>query len=344
MSNLPPPSSSTPVSSAAPAAVTSGGLFHNVMYTAIGLIAFTMLVFGGLQLTRGIDDGDGFSAIDTTSTTVALLGAEPEPIETALATVPSTTPVSDASVATVPPTSTTLPVVETTTAPAPVETVPVETVPLETVPLETVPPETSAGSDPDPDVVTTSDDDAGYPTLPDGSPVPVEAVYDGATVTLTGLVPSEAASVRLEALAVAGAPEPNTVATNLLEINENVPNTVAARVLSLDSVRFPEASAEITAEHAAELDGTVRTMESLANTTLLVIGHADQRGDDLTNLVLSDERADAMVFYLVSQGIDPSRLSSRGVGENDPISTQDNDAALQLNRRTELIFYGLLAV
>ncbi len=207
-----------------------------------------------------------------------------------------------------------------------------------------MPPETSAGSDPDPDVVTTSDDDAGYPTLPDGSPVPVEAVYDGATVTLTGLVPSEAASVRLEALAVAGAPEPNTVATNLLEINENVPNTVAARVLSLDSVRFPEASAEITAEHAAELDGTVRTMESLANTTLLVIGHADQRGDDLTNLVLSDERADAMVFYLVSQGIDPSRLSSRGVGENDPISTQDNDAALQLNRRTELIFYGLLAV
>lgn len=182
-----------------------------------------------------------------------------------------------------------------------------------------------------------------FPVQPDGSPVPVVAVYDGAVVTLTGLVPSEDARMRLEALAIAGAPEPNTVAVNLLEINENVPISVGARVVSLDSARFPDGSAEILPEHAAELDGVVRTLESLPNVTLLVIGHTDEEGDDFENLVLSRDRADSMVFYLVSQGIDPSRLSSRSVGESNPITAENGEAARQLNRRTELIFYGLLA-
>ena len=312
------------------------------MYVAIGLLAFVMLVLGGLQLTRGVGDGDDLVAVETTSTTVASFAAEPVPTETAPTTPPSTVPVTtpEAAVVTAAPT-TTLSAVESTVAPATTVSPATEVAP-ETIVTE--PPATSevdvAASEPDVESAPTSD--VGYPTLPDGSPVPVEAIYDGATVPLTGLVPSEEASARLEALAVAGAPQPDTVATNLLEINENVPITVAARVLSLDSVRFPEGSAEITAEHAAELDGTVRTLEALPNTTLLVVGHADQRGDDLTNLVLSDERADAMVLYFVSQGVDPSRLSSRGVGENDPISTQDDDAALQLNRRTELVFSGLL--
>ncbi len=181
-----------------------------------------------------------------------------------------------------------------------------------------------------------------YPVLPDGSPVPIEVVYEGATVTLTGLVPSDEARQRFEVLAVAGAPQPDTEAVNLLEIEPTMPITVGARVLSLDSVRFPESSSEITPEHAAELDGVVRTLDALPNATMLVIGHSDQRGDDLDNLRLSRDRADAMVLYLATQGIDPSRLSSRAVGESNPISEENSEAALQLNRRTELIFYGLL--
>ena len=185
-------------------------------------------------------------------------------------------------------------------------------------------------------------DTADSRVLPDGSPVPIEAVYDGPLVTLTGFVPSQAASQRFEALAIAGSPTRDTVADNRLEIDENVPINVGARVTSLDSVRFPTGSAEITPAHAAELDGTVGTLQALPNASLLVIGHADQRGDDLTNLILSEERAASMVRYLIAQGIDPSRLSSRAMGEQNPISEENSAAALELNRRTELIFYGLL--
>jgi len=48
------------------------------------------------------------------------------------------------------------------------------------------------------------------------------------------------------------------------------------------------------------------------------------------------------VNYLASQGIDPSRLSSRAVGEADLLSINNDAASLALNRRTEFIFYGLL--
>ena len=53
-------------------------------------------------------------------------------------------------------------------------------------------------------------------------------------------------------------------------------------------------------------------------------------------------RADAVVAYMVSQGIDPARLSSRAVGENDLLTLNDDAAALALNKRTEFVLTGLL--
>jgi len=66
-------------------------------------------------------------------------------------------------------------------------------------------------------------------------------------------------------------------------------------------------------------------------------------GDEDTNYALSEARAVSVVRYLVSKGIAPSRLASRAVGEQDLLTEDNSDAALALNRRTEFIFYGLLA-
>ena len=50
-----------------------------------------------------------------------------------------------------------------------------------------------------------------------------------------------------------------------------------------------------------------------------------------------------MVEYLVAQGISPDRLSAQGVGDRSPLTQQSDAAGLALNRRTEFVFYGLLA-
>ena len=83
-------------------------------------------------------------------------------------------------------------------------------------------------------------------------------------------------------------------------------------------------------------------MKATPTLSVLVVGHADQRGASDKNLALSQARASAVLEYLVSQGIDPDRLSARGVGDQDLLTQQSDAAGLALNRRTEFVFFGLL--
>ena len=100
-------------------------------------------------------------------------------------------------------------------------------------------------------------------------------------------------------------------------INPAVPISVNIHVIELDSARFPKAARRCCPIMHAELDRVLTIIQSLPNISVMVIGHADQRGDDLTNFAISDERARAVVNYLLFLGISPMRLSSRAAGETD---------------------------
>lgn len=192
------------------------------------------------------------------------------------------------------------------------------------------------------DTSDSADATRSYETLPDGSPVPVRAIYDGPLITLSGTVPSEAAADRLRLLALANSTDPTAEVASFLVVDPTVPIGVGVRVIEMNSPRFPEGSPSITPEHGAQLDRVSAVMTALPNVTVVVVGHADQRGDDETNRELSTARARAAADYLTSQGVDPTRLSSRGAGESDLLSLNDDDASLALNRRTEFVFFGLL--
>jgi outer membrane protein OmpA-like peptidoglycan-associated protein len=178
-------------------------------------------------------------------------------------------------------------------------------------------------------------------TLPDGSSVPVVAIFDTDTITLAGAVPSQAAADRLTMLAQANSKTPAAV-IDLLTIDATVPIGVGVRVIELTSSRFPAGEATITLRHGAELLRMVAVMNALPTVSVLVVGHADQIGSDTTNMELSEDRAQAVVEFMVDQGIAPARLSARAVGESDLLSLADDEAALALNRRTEFVVYGAL--
>jgi outer membrane protein OmpA-like peptidoglycan-associated protein len=186
------------------------------------------------------------------------------------------------------------------------------------------------------------DQPLGYPTGPDGLPLPLVVIFDTTTITISGQVPSQAARDRIDALALANSQFPNVQVVDNLVINPAVPISVGVRVIELNSARFPEGSTTILPAHAHELDRVVAIMKALPNISVVVVGHADQRGDDSTNFAVSDQRARAVVNYLFYLGISPTRLSSRAAGESDLLSVGDDAAALALNRRTEFIFFGLL--
>lgn len=182
-----------------------------------------------------------------------------------------------------------------------------------------------------------------FPMLPDGSPEPILAIYDGPTIRVSGWVPSQEKADQLIALALANSTDPNAVIEGELQIDPLVPLNIGTRVLEMNSPRFGPSSSEVTPEHALQLDRVANVMKFLPNVTATVVGHADQLGDETANYALSEARAVSVVRYLVGQGVEPSRLAARAVGEQDLLSEDNSDAALALNRRTEFIFYGLIA-
>jgi outer membrane protein OmpA-like peptidoglycan-associated protein len=180
-----------------------------------------------------------------------------------------------------------------------------------------------------------------YPKNPDGTPLPAIVIFDTDTITITGMLPSQAAKDKLAFLAKANSQFEDAVVVNNVIVNTSVPDTVGVRVIELNSARFPEGTADIKPAHATELARVANVMIALPNVTVLVIGHADQRGSDAANFAISDERARAVVNYLRYLGVSAARLTSRAAGASDLLTLDNDDAAFALNRRTEFVFYGL---
>ena len=70
------------------------------------------------------------------------------------------------------------------------------------------------------------------------------------------------------------------------------------------------------------------------------IGPALRAKGVTTNQELSQKRADAVMQFLISQGVNPSLISARGYGEADPVAPNDTPAGRAQNRRVELSLAG----
>jgi len=90
-------------------------------------------------------------------------------------------------------------------------------------------------------------------------------------------------------------------------------------------------------EKLSKISGIVLAYPTLK---LEVEGHTDSVGTEQSNLVLSENRATAVLDFLVKQGIVSSSISSAGFGESQPVATNDTSAGRQQNRRVELVVSG----
>jgi OOP family OmpA-OmpF porin len=66
-------------------------------------------------------------------------------------------------------------------------------------------------------------------------------------------------------------------------------------------------------------------------------GHTDDVGSAKYNIGLSGKRAQAIKDYLVGKGIEPSRITTKGLGYSQPIADNDTPKGRSLNRRAEII-------
>ncbi|MCB9730178.1 MAG: OmpA family protein [Deltaproteobacteria bacterium] len=108
------------------------------------------------------------------------------------------------------------------------------------------------------------------------------------------------------------------------------------RIVILEKVYFASAKAVIQKRSHAVLDQVASVLQ--ANPQVLelrVEGHTDDKGVAARNLALSQARADAVMAYLVSKGVDPARLVAKGYGQTRPVADNKTAAGREENRRVE---------
>ena len=110
--------------------------------------------------------------------------------------------------------------------------------------------------------------------------------------------------------------------------------------VALGKVQFEYNSAQLTAEAKVVLQRVAEALKSgeLQSYKYRIEGHTDSRGRADYNMLLSERRAEAVKNFLVQAGVDPSRLSATGKGEEVPYDKEHPDSSV--NRRVEVVNLG----
>ena len=110
------------------------------------------------------------------------------------------------------------------------------------------------------------------------------------------------------------------------------------KLLSLTGVNFAFDKAVLTSDAKDILEQAVTLLKNTDSVIeVRVEGHTDSVGSDAYNLKLSQERAEAVVAFLVSRGVKSRSLVAVGMGENSPIADNATDAGRAANRRVDFV-------
>lgn len=108
-----------------------------------------------------------------------------------------------------------------------------------------------------------------------------------------------------------------------------------ADLSNLDPIQFADSSAVIDGGSLATLDLVVDILNANPTANIEIGGHTDNIGPIGGNIRLSERRANAVRDYLISGGIDASRLTAVGYGPDQPIASNDTAEGRAANRRIE---------
>lgn len=203
---------------------------------------------------------------------------------------------------------------------------------------EAAPDEPEPTEEPEPTVEPTT---ISVEDLPPLSSLPERgAVYRPPILYLEGPVRTqeEADTLYESAVAIIGA---ENVQNNYV-VRPDAPPVIDGNLRVESAVLFETNSAVIEDEFLRSLDLGVVAMALNPQVTAIVEGHTDSVGNDASNRVLSQQRAQAVVDYLVSRGVEPSRLQAVGRGESQPFADNATEEGRQLNRRIEVLLFDLL--
>lgn len=118
---------------------------------------------------------------------------------------------------------------------------------------------------------------------------------------------------------------------------------VASKVTYAADAFFDFDKAVLKPEGKAKLDDLVGKVKGINLEVIIAVGHTDSVGTDAYNQKLSVKRSEAVKAYLVSKGIEKSRVYTEGKGEKQPVADNKTKEGRSKNRRVEIEVVGTRA-
>ena len=115
-----------------------------------------------------------------------------------------------------------------------------------------------------------------------------------------------------------------------------MPAVAATKVTYAADAFFDFNKSALKPEGRAKLDDLVGKIKGISLEVIIAVGHTDSVGSDAYNQSLSERRADSVRDYLISQGLEGSKISTSGRGESDPAASNDTADGRQQNRRVAI--------
>ncbi|MBN2011028.1 OmpA family protein [candidate division KSB1 bacterium] len=130
------------------------------------------------------------------------------------------------------------------------------------------------------------------------------------------------------------------------EMRQDVKNAKIERIgegikITFDSgILFETNSSDLQAVAKTNIESLARVLQKYPDTNILIEGDTDNTGSDEYNQKLSERRAQAVADYQKSLGVAGSRISTVGLGELNPIASNDSDYGRGQNRRVEVAIFA----
>lgn len=127
------------------------------------------------------------------------------------------------------------------------------------------------------------------------------------------------------------------------EIKQTVPGATVARegegiLVKFDSgILFDVDRTEVKPAAQTSLKKLAVSLQNNPQTNIMIVGHTDSTGTAAHNMDLSIRRAASVKSFLSGEGIDGSRLTTKGKGETEPIALNSTTAGRAQNRRVEIV-------
>jgi len=130
------------------------------------------------------------------------------------------------------------------------------------------------------------------------------------------------------------------------EMRQDIKNAKIERIgegikITFDSgILFETNSSALQSVARVNIESLAKILKKYPDTNILIEGDTDNTGTDEYNQKLSERRAQAVADYQKGLGVDGSRISTVGLGESNPIASNDSDYGRTQNRRVEVAIFA----